>query len=94
MEDKVKFRGHNHVVEMTDRANVRVTGVNDVEELNDKEIVAATDQGALLLAGSGLHILKLDLEEGVLEAEGSFEAVEYVREAKPGRKGLFGGFAK
>ena len=94
MEDKVKYRGRNHVVELTDRENVHITGVNDVEELNDREIVAVTDQGALLLAGSGLHILKLDLEEGILEAEGSFEAVEYVREQHPGKKGLFGGLMK
>ena len=45
----------------------------------------------LLLAGEGLHIVKLNLDEGVVEAEGRILAMEYVQESKPAKKGVFSG---
>ena len=47
--------------------------------------------GVLLLAGEGLHIVKLNLDDGVLVAEGRILAMEYVQENKPAKKGVFSG---
>ena len=46
------------------------------------------------LAGEGLHIVKLNLDDGVLVAEGRILAMEYVQENKPAKKGVFSGLFK
>ena len=46
------------------------------------------------LAGEGLHIVKLNLDDGVLEAEGRILALEYADEPKMGKKGFLSGLFK
>ena len=53
-----------------------------------------TDLGTIVLAGEGLHIVKLNLDDGVLEAEGRILALEYADEPKMGKKGFLSGLFK
>ena len=46
-------------------------GVADVEAFNEEEVVLLTDMGVIVLSGEGLHIVKLNLDEGVLAVEGA-----------------------
>ena len=59
-----------------------------------EEIVLLTDLGTIVLAGEGLHIVKLNLDDGVLEAEGRILALEYADEPKMGKKGFLSGLFK
>ena len=94
-EDKTRaLRGRVHAVELCNRENAAFTGVADVESFNEEEIVLLTDLGIIVLAGEGLHIVKLNLDDGVLEAEGRILALEYADEPKMGKKGFLSGLFK
>ena len=94
-EDKTRaLRGRVHAVELCNRETAAFTGVADVESFNEEEIVLLTDLGTIVLAGEGLHIVKLNLDDGVLEAEGRILALEYADEPKMGKKGVLSGLFK
>lgn len=85
-----QLRTRAHLVSMENRERVSFTGVTDVESFNDEEVVAVTEQGVIVLAGEGLHISRLNLEDGQLVVEGRLDAMEYIDTARGGKKGLFG----
>lgn len=94
-EDKTRaLRGRVYAVELCNRETAAFTGVADVESFNEEEIVLLTDLGTIVLAGEGLHIVKLNLDDGVLEAEGRILALEYADEPKMGKKGFLSGLFK
>ena len=94
-EEKLRLaRGRVHSVEMINRESATVTGVTDVEAFNEEEIVVLTELGVLMLAGEGLHIVRLDLDDGILSAEGRIAAMEYVQESRLQKKGVFAGLFK
>lgn len=94
-EDKTRaLRGRVHAVELCNRETAAFTGVADVESFNEEEIVLLTDLGTIVLAGEGLHIVKLNLDDGVLEAEGRILALEYADEPKMGKKRFLSGLFK
>ena len=79
LEEKARLgRGRAHTVELTNRESAVFAGVADVEAFNEE----------------GLHIVKLNLDEGVLAVEGRVSALEYVQDEKPAKKGLFSGLFK
>ena len=94
-EEKLRLaRGRVHTVEMMNRESATVTGVTDVEAFNEEEIVLLTELGVLVLAGEGLHIVRLDVDEGILSAEGRIHAMEYVQENRLQKKGVPAGLCK
>lgn len=95
LEEKSRLgRGRAHTVELVNRESAAFAGVTDVEAFNEEEVVLLTEMGVIVLAGEGLHIVKLNLDEGVLVVEGRIIALEYVQEQKSGKKGLLSGLFK
>lgn len=95
IEEKSRLgRGRAHTVELVNRESASFAGVTDVEAFNEEEVVLLTDMGVIVLAGEGLHIVKLNLDDGVLVVEGHIIALEYVQEQKPAKKGVFSGLFK
>lgn len=95
IEEKSRLgRGRAHTVELVNRESASFAGVTDVEAFNEEEVVLLTDMGVIVLAGEGLHIVKLNLDDGVLVVEGHIIALEYVQEQKPTKKGVFSGLFK
>ena len=94
-EDKLRLaRGRVHTVDITNCESTTVTGVTDVEAFNEEEIVMLTELGVLVLAGEGLHIVRLDLDNGILTAEGRIHAMEYVQESRKQKKSVLAGLFK
>lgn len=94
-EEKLRLaRGRVHNVDVTNRESATITGVTDVEAFNEEEIVMLTELGVLVLAGEGLHIVRLDLDDGILSAEGRIHAMEYVQESRTQKKGVLAGLFK
>ena len=94
-EEKLRLaRGRVHSVEMMNRESATITGVTDVEAFNEEEIVLLTELGMLVLAGEGMHIVRLDLDDGILSAEGRILAMEYVQEGRAQKKGMLAGLFK
>lgn len=79
-----------HEIKISAGARLSVSGVCDVLGFDDTSIVAKTVMGVLNIDGRDLHISRLDVDAGVLEAEGSVTGVWY-DEPKPEKHGFFRG---
>ena len=81
-----ELRLRSHCVHMENRSLISITGVTDVGCFNEQEVALTSECGAMAVEGTGLHILKLDLEGGQVSIEGDLRAVVYEDEP-PERKG-------
>lgn len=76
MVDKVA-RGHRLV--MQNRELIELTGILKVQSFDPKEIVLETELGILSVKGDQLGIKLLNLEEGLVDLQGSVGALIYHR---------------
>lgn len=86
--DLGKLRPRAHSVHIDNRMRASVTGVLDVSSFNEQEVQLLTEAGPLTIIGSGLHLNKLNLEDGQISIEGEVIAMDYAPE-EPERRGLF-----
>ncbi len=66
-----------HRIVLEEREKLSITGVTDVIAFDEESITADTDMGAIIIRGEGLHISKLNLDDGVLQTEGNVDSIEY-----------------
>lgn len=77
-----------HNIIMQNRTKLSISGVEDVENFDDREVVLYTSRGKLTIRGTELHIERLSVDEGDLTIEGTIDALEYSAELR-GRGGFF-----
>jgi sporulation protein YabP len=70
----------DHRVVVTNREDVLVEGVINVEKFDDLEIILETDMGILAIRGEELHIEQLSLEQGHLAVKGVIKTVDYIED--------------
>ncbi|MBE6936007.1 MAG: sporulation protein YabP [Ruminococcaceae bacterium] len=75
-QDKLNQMISHHLI-LQNREKLSVSGVEDVENFDDREIVIVTSHGKLTVTGSGLHMGRLSLDEGELAIEGIVDTLEY-----------------
>jgi sporulation protein YabP len=89
MEEKdkkvVKPKPQNILLE--NREKLLINGVLDVESFNEQFVIVHTDLGVLAVRGEGLHISRLNLDNGELNVEGDIVSLEYTE--SEGSKGGF-----
>lgn len=83
-EEKAKPAVKPHAVTMDDRCKMSITGVEDVENFDETEIVMRTSQGNLIVRGSGLHIGKISLDVGEMRVEGLINELCYEESGSAG----------
>lgn len=71
-----------HDLSVRGRKWLEVTGVSSVESCDVGEIVLTTQGGPLQIMGSNLHMKRLDLQNGVVEIEGTVVSMTYVADKK------------
>lgn len=86
MDSSLKLR--SHCVHIDNRNVMSITGVRDVPSFNDEEILLTTDCGDICIEGAGLHITRLDLDDGQVIIEGEIIAFQY-EDAPQAKSGLF-----
>ena len=59
------------------REKAVVTGVENVESFDDEQVALHTSGGRLLIAGSGLPVESLQLEQGRLVVTGRIDSAAY-----------------
>ena len=74
-----------HRLELTGRAHLTVSGVEDVERFDESGVIMTTSAGTLIVTGEDLHIGKLSLEGGELYVDGRITSISY--EDTPNRQG-------
>lgn len=82
------LRLRSHCIHMENREVLSITGVKDVGSFNDREVTVFTEGGGMTVDGAGLHITKLDLDDGQIVVEGEICAIEYDDDA-PAQRGSF-----
>lgn len=66
-----------HVVTLSDRKSLTVSGVSDIGSFDDAAIIVYTDLGELTVRGSNLCIKRLSVESGDLVLEGEIDSLTY-----------------
>lgn len=81
-----------HMVTLTERERISVTGVLEVLSFDEESVVADTERGILIIRGLGLHVNKLNLDDGLLGVDGEIDALEYSESygLTKGKGSLFG----
>lgn len=87
-EERKNTKGH--LIHMTDRNMIQISGVTDVLSFDEEGVAVDTVCGMLLLKGMGLHVGRLNLEEGEIAVEGQIDAITYTDGAEQGKESLFG----
>ena len=70
------------------RRKLTVSGVEEVERFDENEIALRTGEGRLLIAGEGLHVSRLSVENGDVNVSGRIGELRY-EEAAPEKGSLW-----
>lgn len=87
-DDKIKSPDGAQNVIMENRSKLSVSGVESVVSFDDATVIADTLKGTIIVHGSGLHMEKLNLDNGEIKVEGTIDGVEY-EDSEPSGGGLF-----
>lgn len=82
-----------HSLSLVNRESLTITGVTDVDEFNEQEILAICDTDELRIKGELLHIEELSIESGSLVISGKITSLAYSEKLSGSSliKRLFGG---
>lgn len=78
-----------HSLVLEDRCRLNISGVEDVDSLDERVVVLKTVLGQLTIHGSGMKIGKFNVATGELSLDGNIAAMVYADIGK--KKGRFGG---
>lgn len=84
MNEEKKLGKQRHNLIMEERRSLTVSGVMDIERFDEEEVVVATELGQLSIKGQGLHLNKIDVEDGELSVEGELDGITYSQRQEKG----------
>ncbi|MBR2860758.1 MAG: sporulation protein YabP [Clostridia bacterium] len=64
-------------VTIENRERISVTGIVRIDSFDESEVCARVENSIVSIFGQGLHISRLDLDNGVLIVDGFISGVEY-----------------
>ena len=73
-----------HGLSLQDRQKLAISGVSDVVNFDENQVIIMTGLGTLTIRGSGLHVDQLSLESGELRVTGTIDLLEYDDSGAPG----------
>lgn len=79
-EDKSLKIQTPHIVNVQNRKTIVLNGIEDVVSFDEYSILMQTVLGALSVDGTGLHIIKLNVENGEVIIEGEINGMFYLDE--------------
>lgn len=66
-----------HTVNISDRASVTITGVEEALGFDETSVLVRTSLGELCIRGEALHVERIDLDSGELEVHGKLSELNY-----------------
>jgi len=72
-----KNTGKFHNIIMENRKTLNISGITDVDNFDEKEILLYTNQGELTISGKNLHINSMSIETGDITIEGDIWSLCY-----------------
>lgn len=76
-ESKNESKAMPHGLTMQDRQKLTLSGVSDVVNFDENQVVISTTLGTLTIRGTGLHVDQLSLDTGDLKLTGLVDSLEY-----------------
>ena len=77
-----------HSLALEDRKSLTLTGVEEVERFDERQIVLQTALGALVILGEELSVSRLSVDSGDVIITGRIDALEY-EDGAPAGEGFF-----
>ncbi|PHV70366.1 sporulation protein YabP [Sporanaerobium hydrogeniformans] len=74
MDEKISRK---HVVTLTDRHKLTLTGVTDVFSFDEEAVELETIEGYIEIKGEDLHIIKMNIDDGEMIIEGLIAELIY-----------------
>ena len=74
-------------VTIENRERISVTGIVRIDSFDETEVCARVESSGVSVYGQGLHISRLDLDNGILIVDGFISGVEYSDQERKG--GMF-----
>ncbi len=84
MAEDLRLAASPHTVVIEGRSRLRLTGVTDIDRFDDETVAVFTEDGELLIGGSGLHIGRIDIDAGELVLDGTIHSLEYTGDRSAG----------
>ncbi len=72
----------NHSISITERQNIKVSGVTKIDSFDKEEFLLETQAGPVGIKGRDLEIIKLDTYEGTIIIKGIIDALSYFDNGK------------
>ncbi len=69
-------------IQLKNRKDLNISGVKKIYSLNENEFVLDTLLGKMRVCGSGLEMIQLDIEKGILIISGNISLMEYADNIK------------
>jgi len=82
-EDKSLKIQAPHIINIQNRKTMVLNGVEDVVNFDEYSILMQTVSGTLSVDGIGLHIVKLNVDNGEVIIEGEINGMFYIDESEP-----------
>ena len=70
----------NHIITITERKQVSITGVKKIENFDSEQFLLETIMGFMVIKGSELELVKLDTLQGNVSIKGNVSGINYVEE--------------
>lgn len=78
-----------HSVSMTDRRQLKLSGVCEVLSFDEETVSLRTECGAMQIEGKGMHITTLNIDRGDVVIDGRIDGMFYSGDG-PAKSGFFG----
>lgn len=72
---------YNENISLTNRKNIHIDGIIEIISTAENNLNVKLKDTFLHIAGDNIHITKLDVATGILEAEGDFLNIKYSKTA-------------
>ncbi len=74
MEEKISKK---HIITITDRHKITLTGVMDVFSFDEEAVELETSEGYIEIKGEELHIVKMNIDDGDMIIDGFITELVY-----------------
>lgn len=78
------FAEKEHSISLVNRSKMSLSGVNDVSEFSDSQVMLKTSMGGLCIKGKNLSINQLNTDTGMLDVKGEIHSIQYINKGKDG----------
>ena len=84
MEKMIEVPNLSHIIKLSDRKNIIISGIKKINNFDDKEFSLDSVMGGIIIKGENLEMIKLDTVEGNVSIKGTIDSFVYAEDKKVG----------